>query len=56
MVGVPPEGVAVVLGLDRLLDMCRTVLNMTGDLVTATAVARFVKLPAPESDDSGQAA
>jgi DAACS family dicarboxylate/amino acid:cation (Na+ or H+) symporter len=40
MVGVPPEGIAIVLGMDRLLDMCRTVLNVTGDLVTSTIVAR----------------
>ena len=40
MVGVPPEGIAIVLGVDRLLDMCRTVLNVTGDMVTATIVAR----------------
>lgn len=40
MVGVPPEGIAIILGVDRLLDMCRTVLNVTGDLVTATIVAR----------------
>ncbi|MGE0455613.1 MAG: dicarboxylate/amino acid:cation symporter [Vicinamibacteria bacterium] len=41
MVGVPMEGIAIVLGVDRILDMCRTVLNVTGDLVTATVVARF---------------
>jgi len=35
--GVPPEGVGIILGVDRLLDMCRTTLNVTGDL-TATAV------------------
>ncbi|HSB61004.1 MAG TPA: dicarboxylate/amino acid:cation symporter [Vicinamibacteria bacterium] len=40
MVGVPPEGVAIILGVDRILDMCRTVLNVTGDMVTATIVAR----------------
>ena len=40
-VGVPPEGIAVVLGIDRLLDMCRTVLNVTGDLVTSTVVQRL---------------
>ena len=40
MVGVPLEGIAIILGIDRLLDMCRTVLNVTGDLVTATIVAR----------------
>lgn len=41
MVGVPVEGIAIVLGADRLLDMCRTVVNVTGDLVTATVVDRF---------------
>ena len=35
------EGIAIILGVDRILDMCRTVLNVTGDLVTATIVARF---------------
>lgn len=36
-IGVPPEGVGLILGVDRLLDMCRTTVNVTGDL-TATAV------------------
>ncbi|MFN3412780.1 MAG: dicarboxylate/amino acid:cation symporter [Thermoanaerobaculum sp.] len=40
-VGVPPEGIAVVLGVDRLLDMCRTTLNVTGDLVTAAILERL---------------
>ena len=40
MVGVPPEGIGLILGVDRLLDMCRTTLNVTGDLVAATVVAR----------------
>lgn len=40
-VGVPAEGIAVVLGVDRLLDMCRTTLNVTGDLVTASIVERL---------------
>ena len=40
MVGVPPEGIALVMGVDRFLDMCRTVLNVTGDLVIATVVSR----------------
>jgi DAACS family dicarboxylate/amino acid:cation (Na+ or H+) symporter len=43
MVGVPPEGIAIILGVDRILDMCRTTLNVTGDLVTATIVQRFEK-------------
>ena len=39
-VGVPGESVAIILGIDRILDMCRTVLNVTGDLALATCVAR----------------
>ena len=38
-VGVPAEGIGIILGVDRLLDMCRTVLNVTGDLVVAACVA-----------------
>jgi DAACS family dicarboxylate/amino acid:cation (Na+ or H+) symporter len=40
MVGVPPEGIGIILGVDRFLDMCRTTLNTTGDLVLATLVAK----------------
>ncbi len=39
-VGIPPAGIALVLGMDRLLDMCRTTLNVYGDLTCATFVAR----------------
>lgn len=39
-IGVPLEGVGMILGVDRWLDMCRTVVNVTGDLVGATVVAR----------------
>jgi DAACS family dicarboxylate/amino acid:cation (Na+ or H+) symporter len=39
-VGVPPEGIAIILGVDRLLDMSRTVLNTTGDLSATVYVAR----------------
>jgi len=48
MVGVPMEGIAIILGVDRLLDMCRTTLNVTGDLVTATVVARVERAFAAE--------
>ena len=41
MVGVPMESIAIILGVDRILDMCRTVLNVTGDLVTAAVVERI---------------
>lgn len=39
-VNVPGEGIAIILGVDRLLDMCRTTLNVAGDLVLATCVSR----------------
>ncbi len=41
MVGAPMEGIAIVLGVDRILDMCRTTVNVTGDLITSTIVHRF---------------
>jgi DAACS family dicarboxylate/amino acid:cation (Na+ or H+) symporter len=37
-VGVPAEGMALVLGVDRLLDMCRTTVNVSGDLVISALV------------------
>jgi DAACS family dicarboxylate/amino acid:cation (Na+ or H+) symporter len=40
IVGVPPEGIGVVLGVDRFLDMCRTAVNVTGDLAAAVVVSR----------------
>jgi Na+/H+-dicarboxylate symporter len=54
-VGVPPEGIGLILGVDRLLDMCRTTLNVTGDLTIAVAVSRGEEhggapAPAPTSD------
>lgn len=39
-VGVPPEGIAVVLGVDRILDMGRTTIDVCGDLAAAVYVAR----------------
>lgn len=38
-VGVPASGIAIILGVDRILDMCRTTLNVTGDLTLAACVA-----------------
>jgi len=39
-IGVNPALIAIILGVDRLLDMCRTTLNVTGDMTAATYVAR----------------
>lgn len=38
-VGLPTEGIALILGVDRLLDMVRTVVNVTGDSTVSTIVA-----------------
>ena len=38
-VGVPAAGIALILGVDRILDMCRTVTNVTGDATIACVVA-----------------
>jgi len=40
VVGVPVEGIGMILGVDRFLDMCRTTLNVTGDLAAAVVVSR----------------
>ncbi|MDQ3074091.1 MAG: dicarboxylate/amino acid:cation symporter [Pseudomonadota bacterium] len=47
MIGVPPEGIGLVLGVDRFLDMCRTTLNVTGDLTAATVISRGEPHDAP---------
>lgn len=39
-VGLPPEGIAMILGVDRLLDMTRTAVNVTGDATVTTIIAR----------------
>lgn len=38
-VNIPGEGIAIILGVDRILDMCRTALNVTGDLVVTAYVS-----------------
>lgn len=43
MVGVDPVGIGMILGVNHFLDMCRTTLNVTGDLTLATLVAHGEK-------------
>ena len=39
IVGLPPQGIGIILGVNTFLDMCRTALNVTGDLATAVVVS-----------------
>jgi DAACS family dicarboxylate/amino acid:cation (Na+ or H+) symporter len=50
MVGIDPQAIAIVLGVDRFLDMCRTTLNVVGDLVAAQVIS------AREPDEAGSTA
>ena len=51
IIGVPAGGIALVLGVDRILDMCRTAVNVTGDLAASVVIARSegYDLSAPET-------
>jgi Na+/H+-dicarboxylate symporter len=40
-VGIPAAGIALILGVDRVLDMCRTSVNVLGDVVACTTVQYF---------------
>lgn len=46
--GIPPEGIAIVLGVDRILDMGRTVVNVTGDSMAALYLAKKNNVPLKE--------
>ena len=53
---VPAGAIALVLGVDRILDMCRTMVNVTADLTTAIFVARtepaFESEPPPAANET----
>jgi len=50
MVGVPGEGIALILGVDRILDMSRTVPNVMGDLLTSIVVTKSEGIPLKAAD------
>ena len=50
--GIPGEGIALILGVDRLLDMARTVLNVAADVMTACIVDATT--PAVTGSDPGE--
>ena len=51
MFEIPPAGLGLILGIDRFLDMCRTSLNVTGDLAAAVYVARGEPAAEPSPED-----
>ena len=60
-VGIPPAGIALIMGVDRILDMCRTAINVTGDLVTCILMNHWLsetsqpqtEFPENEINDGG---
>lgn len=47
--GIPAAGMVLIIGVDRILDMCRTVVNVTGDL-TAAVLLRNIEAPDDQTD------
>ncbi len=45
-VGIPAAGIALIMGVDRILDMCRTSVNVTGDMAASIVLNRLI----PESE------
>lgn len=54
-VGIPSSGIALILGVDRILDMCRTTINVSGDLVAAMVMNRWVGGPESELTEATEA-
>ncbi|MFT5816102.1 MAG: Na+/H+-dicarboxylate symporter [Psychroserpens sp.] len=48
-VGIPAAGIALILGVDRILDMCRTSVNVLGDVVTCSTVQYFTTKSTPDA-------
>ena len=51
-VGIPPSGIALIIGVDRILDMSRTAINVTGDLTAAVVMNKLVAGKADSGDDN----
>lgn len=50
-VGIPAAGIALIMGVDRILDMSRTAINVSGDLVAAKLMDRWVGAKASLNDE-----
>ncbi len=55
-IGVPPAGVALIIGVDRLLDMSRTAVNVAGDLVASIFIDRRVLGPRGQEPEDARIA
>ena len=55
-VGIPPAGIALIMGVDRILDMCRTAINVTGDLVTCLLMNKWLAETPPVIAEQTEAA
>ena len=53
--GIPPEGIGIILGVERLLDMTRTMVNVGSDVVTTMVVDRFTPLDVVAESGAGVA-
>lgn len=51
-VGIPAEGIALIMSVDRILDMARTSINVAGDVVAAKLMSRWINENKPESTES----
>lgn len=50
-VGIPPSGIALIMGVDRILDMSRTAVNVTGDLVTSRLMEGWARKQSGPADN-----
>lgn len=55
-VGIPAEGIALIIGVDRVLDMSRTTLNVAGDLVAASVIDQYTVPAEPAAADTNNGA
>ncbi len=51
-IGIPEAGIALILSVDRILDMARTTVNVTGDMVTASVLERFLGFKKNNADEA----
>lgn len=54
-IGVPTSGIALIIGVDRILDMSRTAVNVTGDLTACVVMSKWLEEPAEPTAQAGAA-